>query len=363
MSIKLLTYQEHARQRPIPAGFSLEQETYTKYFAKKHRGKIIQNPCYQIQVTLDGKNHQIDSSYFIGLDWLDPNISAIAIQPKLDSDNQKIDLFQMLEQALQSPIAHTQVDQLLHIDWDAPAIPVAQSSDFLSPFLAVSYLNLLKVIVRKGLLKKHQKVQKNLHAKVKGKILVSQSIRKNLMYQKASYTYCDYPEQGLDSPENGLLKKALVIVVQSLVNRIEKNDQAKLSNTLSYLSTAFKKVSARDLPKDFKPVLNNHFYPEYGMALKMAQMILNYSNVAFHPDSQGKLQLPPYWIDMSKLFELFVLSLLKDRFQEQIQYQIRYRGNELDYLLKTPDYKMVIDAKYKPIYQTGKVKEDMRQLS
>lgn len=362
LSIRTLTYQEHAWQRPIDPAFRLAEPSYSAFFSKTHRGKTTSQVCFQIQQT-NGTDYQFDASYFVGLGWLDIHESAICIHPKLDKQAQQIDLFQMLHQALENPDATLHLNQLLQIDWDAPPIPVAQESDFLTPLLAVSFLGLLKTIVRKGLLKQHAAVQKNLHAKVKGKILVSQSIRKNLMQHKASHTFCNYPEQGLKTPENGLLKKALLLVNKNLLNRVQTKDQAHLANTLAYLNSAFKKVSSKVALKDLKLLQPKHFYPEYKQALQMAQMILNYSNLAFQNKQKGSILLPPYWIDMSKLFELYVLGLLKDRFQEQVQYQVRYRSNELDYLLNAPDYKMVVDAKYKTIYQSGKVKEDIRQLS
>lgn len=362
MNIKILSYSEHERQRPITRASTFATTSYSAFFQKTHRGKTTPQTCYQIQQN-NQLDYHIDSSYFVGLDWLDRHQSAICIQPKLDQKGQPIDLFQMLQQALERPAALTQVDQLLQIDWTAPPIPVAHASDYLTPLLAVSYLGLLKVIVRKGLQKQHGTIQQNLRAKVKGKILVSKSIRKNLMFQKASHTYCNYPEQGLNSLENGLLKKAFLVVNKSLLKQVQAKDQASLTNTIAYLNHAFKKVSPKVALTELKLIQPAHFYPEYDLALKMAQMILNYSNIAFHKDQKDRIQVPPYWIDMSKLFELYVLGLLKDRFQEKVQYQVRYRGNELDYLLNAPPYKMVVDAKYKPIYQTGKVKEDIRQLS
>jgi 5-methylcytosine-specific restriction enzyme subunit McrC len=76
-----------------------------------------------------------------------------------------------------------------------------------------------------------------------------------------------------------------------------------------------------------------------------------------------KIKTPPFWIDMSKLFELYALGLLKDRFHNHVKYQYKHYGNELDFLLKTDEYQMVIDAKYKTIYLNGSHDEDIRQVS
>jgi 5-methylcytosine-specific restriction enzyme subunit McrC len=47
----------------------------------------------------------------------------------------------------------------------------------------------------------------------------------------------------------------------------------------------------------------------------------------------------------------------------EIAYHPTTHGNELDFLLKSGDLKLVLDAKYKPLYMYGKNHTDMRQLS
>ena len=66
---------------------------------------------------------------------------------------------------------------------------------------------------------------------------------------------------------------------------------------------------------------------------------------------------------MSKLFELYVLGLLKDRFGDTINYHFTRQYNELDYLLNDSEYKMVVDAKYKRVYENSYSMDDIRQLS
>ena len=80
--------------------------------------------------------------------------------------------------------------------------------------------------------------------------------------------------------------------------------------------------------------------------------------------SKKTIQTPPFWIDMSKLFELYVLGLLKDRFYNDVDFQFKPDGgNELDFILKSTGFEMVIDAKYKPSWKNNTVQEDVRQVS
>jgi 5-methylcytosine-specific restriction enzyme subunit McrC len=70
---------------------------------------------------------------------------------------------------------------------------------------------------------------------------------------------------------------------------------------------------------------------------------------------------------MSKLFELYVLGLLKNKYHNQILYgkkETKARYGIPDFLLISKDEKIIIDAKYKPLYVRGEYDiNDIRQLS
>ncbi|MBL0146075.1 MAG: hypothetical protein IPP48_10150 [Chitinophagaceae bacterium] len=90
---------------------------------------------------------------------------------------------------------------------DATEVPIEQVEDLLSPLLIVKFLNTLAAIVRKGLKKSYYKKQQNLNSRIKGKILVSQNIKQNILKNKFTSTFCQFEEFGINSLENRLLKK------------------------------------------------------------------------------------------------------------------------------------------------------------
>ena len=67
---------------------------------------------------------------------------------------------------------------------------IDQEQDLLTPLLVVQFLRIVKEIVRKGLKKSYYKVAQNLYGKVKGKILVAQTIKQNVLKNKALNTVC-----------------------------------------------------------------------------------------------------------------------------------------------------------------------------
>ncbi len=219
-------------------------------------------------------------------------------------------------------------------------------------------------IVRKGLKKSYYKVERNLNSRVKGKILVSKTIKNNLSTSKSTSTICEFEEFGLNGLENKLLKKALVFIQRYLSGIPHIGSTEYITQTLNYILPAFENIESEVNVNEIRNFKANVFYKEYDEAIRIAKLILkkfgyNISNTI----QDSKVNTPPFWINMATLFELYALSLLKDKFAEKVIYHPSTYGNELDFLLNTPDYKMVIDAKYKTAYQGGLKHDDIRQVS
>ncbi len=196
--------------------------------------------------------------------------------------------------------------------------------------------------------------------------MVSQTIKQNVLKNKALTTSCSYDAFGFNIPENRILKMAQLFTGRYLakLNMSEFNEYFK--DALSFISPAFEEVQDEVLLSEVKHLRFNPFYKEYKKGIELAQLILkrfgyNISNT----QKTGLIEVPPFWIDMSKLFELYVLGLLKDRFpgRKQVQYQFTSYWNYLDYLINTDQYKIVADAKYKQVYIDSFRNEDIRQVS
>src|SRR5690606_21618206 len=101
-------------------------------------------------------------------------------------------------------------------------------------------------------------------------------------------------------------------------------------------------------------------------ALQIGQHILRKFGYSITQTSVKTVHSPPFWIDMARLFELYVYSKMIESNQEdksKIHYQFSTFGNSLDILLSKAGFKMVIDAKYKLRYQNGLYHEDIRQVA
>jgi 5-methylcytosine-specific restriction enzyme subunit McrC len=324
--------------------------------------------CYNIIHSEKEQNpYRFETSYFVGVDWIIENKLPIYVKPKLDNINSEVNYIKMLFDILKEPENYNHLDLLCEIDFEKPTISIEQKQDLLTPLLLIQYVNLLKKIVQKGLKKSYYTVTKNLNSRIKGKILLNETIKKNHFNNKMLFNYCQYTEFGINSTDNKILKKALTFSIAAMQN-LKGIDSDKINGLFNYIQPAFIQVDNEVNIEELKTIKPNKLYKEYEQALKFAKHILkrygyNISNV-----NSIVVKTPPFWIDMSKLFELYVFSKLKERFtlHNEVTYHKKFNYLEPDFIVKTKDgiYKMVVDAKYKPQYEDGNIStEDIRQIS
>jgi 5-methylcytosine-specific restriction enzyme subunit McrC len=323
--------------------------------------------CFYIRYDETKKKHHFETSYFIGVDWIVENQRSIYVQPKQNKEDIEVDYINMLLEALQEPENFNHLQGLCEIDFNKPYINITQKQDLLSPFLIAQFLQLLRQIVRKGLKKSYYTISENLNAKIKGKVLVGKDIKKNKVKGNLIRTICQFQEFGINCDENKILKKAYSFSRRVIQQYGKGMDTKSLQHIIDYIHPAFEAVS-EDIEvskiKLFKP---NPLFKEYDQALKLAQLILKRFSYNITLTEQEQIATPPFWIDMSKLFELYVYKKLRAVFSnKEVQYHLKAQYQELDFVIRSKDdkYIFVVDTKYKPRYENHKISiEDIRQVS
>lgn len=348
-------------------------------FVIKEQGLFSEQQKLEISQYLDLKNNfklglgfdnlgQLWSSYYIGIDWLKENESYLAVEPKVKD----LDYVKMFVHCLNHPEISKFLKDVYHIDIKKPQIKIQNESWDLTPFLLVHFLSLIEKIIKQGLKSNYIIREENLSGKIKGKILFSQQLKKNIALKREDRIYCRFQEHSTDCLENRLLKKALLFVQRYTTKHLDKKKYKLLFQKQNRLVAAFDNISKNISYSEIKQIKINSLYKEYVEAIDLAKKILlrfGYSYV----NTQNKIEkkLPPFWIDMSKLFELYVYSLLKDAYGSKIIFQLsedgkrQTRGHYGDIDFMKLDEKILIDTKYKETYiQDRKYRiEDIRQLS
>lgn len=346
----------------------------------------------------------LNSDYYVGLDWLtkdrfihiEPKLNfsvvntfeeAITIeeesitddeiqdfnneaQEKIESEEsvKEIDLIAMLMKIMSHSEIAKETDKLLLIDWEMQEIPITQKQDLLTPFLVVKFLNLLQQITRKGLKKSYYKVQENLRNRVKGKIIVSQQIKQNSFKNRFTNTSCEYQVFGDDSVENRFLKKVFSFCTHYVENnQYYFKDKKDISWMVNYIRPSFENITDEVNLQELKDLKQNPLFKEYKDAIKIGQQILKRFSYNITKTTADKISTPPFWIDMPKMFELYVYAkFLEDNptfDSTDFNYQFATHGNSLDFLIYKDSNKIVVDTKYKLKYNYSHIHQDIRQIA
>lgn len=355
--------------------------------------KAYNNSSYRFLFEKKEDAYEIKADYCIGIDWLgqtgkylyvEPKINNLSIQSfinKLESEEDssfeeanalnkpyELDYLNMLLQVTSVAESNQEVQDLVQIDWEADQISIEQKDDKLTPFLVIRFLQALKSIVRKGLKKNYYKVQENLNNRVKGKILVGQNIKQNIFKNRLTSTFCEYQVFGEDHLENRFLKKVLKFVISYVENnRVLLSDNYNIiQQTINYCRPTLELISDDIKETELKHIKYNPFYREYKDALQIGSHILKRFAYNITQTSEQRVTTPPFWIDMPRLFELYVFSKMMEHnllSKKEIHYQFSTYGNSLDILVSESENQMVIDAKYKLHYNTGHLHNDIRQVA
>lgn len=330
------------------------------------RGREEKELC--LRLFRNGDEINATGSYFVGVDWLVEKELAIQVNPKMN-DGFEVDYVKMLNDSLCEQENFEHLKDLITIYFDRPSILINQQQDLLSIFLITEFLNTLQRIVRKGLKKSFYEVEENLRNKVKGRILVSRTIQQNLTRRKICDNVCKYQVYDIDTEENRILKKALRFCIQQLKVYRNAINTAILDSKVRYIKPYFDSVSDDVSIKTIQSFKGNPVYKDYNQAVEFARLLLRRYSYDITQVGKQQISTPPFWIDMSKLFELYVYHHLRKIFtaKNEIRYHVNAHYQELDYLL-TPLHwpePYVIDAKYKPRYkQCGGISiEDAREIA
>lgn len=360
----IILSHEHAKQRIASNGHVFKEQEIA--FHNEEGADVL---CLKVAQNKDvhGENTcSLTTGYYVGVDWIDEQ-HAVVVAPKINEDAAHTDYITLLTSCMHvfsNDIKHT---DLFEIKFDSPYVQIEKHQDLLSPLLIAYFLQLVKAIVKKGIRKSYYKVENNLRSRIKGKILIPKTLKKNVFKGEALKNYCAYDEFGPNNTENQILKKTLLIIRRFISGFPLFNQQ--LGSSLNLCLSAFEQVDSDVDVKGIASFKHNPLFKEYGQALELSKLILarfGYNEAIITGRKTDKVAVPPYWINMPMLFELYVLAKLKQQYGNAVNFQaLGSFGWRPDFLLATEQQKIIIDAKYKPRYQAESKgsADDIRQIS
>jgi 5-methylcytosine-specific restriction enzyme subunit McrC len=257
--------------------------------------------------------------------------------------------------------------QCYGIQFDEPQIETHEELNQLTPLLVLHFISLLERLLKHGLKKDYLLHEENLKAKVKGRILFGKHLKANVFQQRSDRMYCQYQDYTDDIPENRLLKKALLFSERILdrCDSLKRQSQyPDLQLRLNRLKASFSHISDDIEPYQVQKLSSNKLFKGYKEAIRVAKMILRRFDYSIREASSEQHSTPPFWIDMARLYEMWVLHRLQKLGINPIMFQeAGFYGRQVaDFVIREEN--LILDAKYKPKYVEDWVDiDDIRELS
>lgn len=313
-------------------------ESYNPY--PKHLEDLL---C--LGVDFDFKSRCLTASYYIGVDWIPKTKQTLVITPKIES----VSYVKMFTHCLNcnNRAVHEAISEIYYIDIDKDFIKIRANDFEITPLLIAHFITLVKNITKNGLKQGYSFEESNISNGIKGKLLFNQQIKQNVCRQRETHNYCRYMVYNTDCKENRLLKKAL-LYSKRYIELLHESNNTDLFSTLKYDLSCFNSISSDISTQEIRQMHINPLYNGYAEALKIARLIIKrfgYDITSINKDAD--ILVPPFRIDMSKLYEVYVYSKLIEQIPD-IEYQASGKYGEIDFLSKSE--KLLIDAKYKLIY-------------
>ena len=317
-----------------------------------------------IEVKKVGDDLQLSTSYLIGMDYLENQIPFV-VEPKFEDDKKdfSVNFYDILFNSLPLVKSTEDISDLYFVDFSKPTIEVNQKDDFLTPILIIQFVTYLDKICHAGLQKGYYWVDQNLNNKIKGKILIKETIKNNHLKSKYTKTHCKYQDFGFNTAENQFLKYTFQFCLNYL-NQFKKLELINnLDSKIGLVRSTLHNVELKTNIQNPIVIKKNPLFPMYENALKLANLILKRSSFNITNTTKDTVSTFPYWINMSKLFEIHVLRLLRSHFKEGIYFQKNYADRIPDIIINTKEIKAVVDVKYKAYAERSVNIEDVRQVA
>lgn len=249
------------------------------FIQEQARGRI------QIRRALSGVEYVLNTQQFVGMVTLPSNI-VLECAPKVPVSN----LFHMLSVAYDLPDPF--LDGGAYLD----------TMDEVIAIIAERFATMVEDRISRGLYRSYVEEEGNLTS-VRGRILVSEDIRKNHILRHR--TYCRFSEYSWDVPENRVLRQVVRVLGRfGFASRGLRHRLNALDGVLEDVSPGH--FTAADLDRFQYNRLNDDYRPLHNLC----RLILDGVSPSGGP---GAYAFDAFLLDMNRLFEGFVTTLLGSR--------------------------------------------------
>ena len=293
---------------------------------------------------------------FIGMVWLGEDENRAIF--RVDSKFPTIDYVAMYAECAAHPIIGERLN-CLYV-WPEQELIGTHGYDF-SILTVISYLRELNKFCQRHMRRHFMRERQNFVGKMKGKILVGENLRRNIIHARPDRIYCEYQSVSDDILENQILRTALERAARCFAEyRDPKNALGILQQWIRASRATLRDVSTRQVkPDDFIVARKRDAFAFYARPLELAKTVLRQLGPNPHAkDSQA--QTPPYALYSAELFERYAEIKLSETISGIKPGKDTKSHDAGDFnVIACPDFyaqdkqtPRIIDAKYKDVGST-----------
>ena len=337
-----------------PIIHSREHEPAFCLFSNEYREWLQQQQTnFQKKETLGlhEKGNGFAPGNFIGMVWFGEGNNRAVL--RVDSKFPAMDYVTMYAECA----AHSTIgDQLncLHV-WPEQELINTRGHDF-SILTVISYLRELNKFCQRHMRRHFIRERQNFVGKVKGKILIGENQRRNII--RLDRIYCEYQSVSDDILENQILRTALERAARYFAEYRGKRDAFDILPQWIRASRAtLRDVSTRHVkPGDFIAARKRSAFAFYARPLALAKAVLR--QLGPNPKAEvSQTQTPPFALNSAELFERYAEMKLLETYEELLpgkdtdshdagDFNVTIRP---DFYVPSEQTPRIIDAKYKDI--------------
>ena len=312
---------------------------------------------------------------FIGMVWLGEGENKTVLRVDSKFSEQKMDYIEMFTQCAAHPKIGGRMGGCLYFWADEELIESPRDNDFL--FLtAIAYLRELNELCRRRLRTHFLREQQNFTGKIKGKILIGENLRQNIIRARPDRIFCEYQSVSDDILENRILRAALERAARYISpDKIDEENYKFIQQWIRASRAALHGVSITPVkPRDFSAARRRGVFSHYARPLALAKAVL--LQLGFNPQEQipEKTKTPPFALDSAELFERYAPLKLLEKYPKLKAPNDNIGGGAGDFAPAVrPDFYVaaedgaapqIIDAKYKRVLTREKTpaREDVFQI-
>ncbi len=263
---------------------------------------------------------------FIGMVWIGEGENKAVL--RVDSKFPTMNYIKMFAECVADSVISKYIN-CLNFWADEDLINVENDNDFLL-LTAIAFLHELNTLCKRHLRRHFLREQQNFVGKVKGKILIGENLRQNIIRQRPDRVFCEYQSVSNDILENRILRTALKKAARCIAEHAKnkKHDLSKPQEWIRACRAHLNGVSIVHIKqRDFVAVRTRGVFVHYKRPLHLAKAVLR--QFGFNPQQDIKqTQTPPFALDSAELFERYAELQLRKQYPKLIALYKRSHGVE-----------------------------------